>query len=145
MENLNIIDDFLSTFSTYLDSGFGLLGGDVHALSTILIGIDVTLAGLFWTLGGEDDVLAKFIRKILYIGAFAYIIGNYAALSTIIFKSFSQAGITAAGGSITADQLLKPGRLAGTGFTAAWPLLVQASKSLGFTNFFQNFLTIPCC
>jgi type IV secretion system protein TrbL len=109
MENLNIIDDFLSTFSTYLDSGFGLLGGDVHALSTILIGIDVTLAGLFWTLGGEDDVLAKFIRKILYIGAFAYIIGNYAALSTIIFKSFSQAGITAAGGSITADQLLKPG------------------------------------
>jgi type IV secretion system protein TrbL len=142
MENLNIIDDFLSTFSTYLDSGFGLLGGDVHALSTILIGIDVTLAGLFWALGGEDDVLAKFIRKILYIGAFAYIIGNYAALSTIIFKSFSQAGITAAGGSITADQLLKPGRLAGTGFTAAWPLLVQASKSLGFTNFFQNFLTI---
>ncbi|WP_068082237.1 P-type conjugative transfer protein TrbL [Novosphingobium rosa] len=142
MENLNIIDDFLSTFSTYLDSGFGLLGGDVHALSTILIGIDVTLAGLFWTLGGEDDVLAKFIRKILYIGAFAYIIGNYAALSTIIFKSFSQAGITAAGGSITADQLLKPGRLAGTGFTAAWPLLVQASKSLGIANFFQNFLTI---
>jgi type IV secretion system protein TrbL len=142
MENLNIIDDFLSTFSNYLDSGFGLLGGDVHALSTILIGIDVTLAGLFWTLGGEDDVLAKFIRKVLYIGAFAYIIGNYAALSTIIFKSFSQAGLTAAGGTITADQLLKPGRLAGTGFSAAWPLLVQASKSLGFANFFQNFLTI---
>jgi type IV secretion system protein TrbL len=142
MENLNIIDDFLSTFSTYLDSGFGLLGGDVHALSTILIGIDVTLAGLFWTLGGEDDVLAKFIRKVLYIGAFAYIIGNYAALSTIIFKSFSQAGLTAGGGTITADQLLKPGRLAGTGFSAAWPLLVQASKSLGIANFFQNFLTI---
>ncbi len=142
MENLNIIDDFLSTFSTYLDSGLGLLGGDVHALGSILIGIDVTLAGLFWTLGGEDDVLAKFIRKILYVGAFAYIIGNYAALSTIIFKSFSQAGLTAGGGTITADQLLKPGRLAGTGFTAAWPLLVQASKSLGFSNFFQNFLTI---
>ena len=142
MNNLNIIDDFLSGFSTYLDSGFGLLGGDVHALSTVLIGIDVTLAGLFWALGGEDDVLARFLRKILYVGAFAYIIGHFSALSTIIFKSFAQAGITAGGGTMAASDLLKPGKLAGTGFSAAWPLLNQASEMLGFTSFFDNFLTI---
>jgi type IV secretion system protein TrbL len=117
MNNLNIIDDFLSGFSAYLDSGFGLLGGDVHALSTVLIGIDVTLAGLFWALGGEDDVLA-FPAQDLYVGAFAYIIGHFSALSTIIFKSFAQAGITA-GGTMAASDLLKPGKLAGTGFSAA--------------------------
>jgi type IV secretion system protein TrbL len=40
------------------------------------------------------------------------------------------------------EDLLKPGRLAGTGFEAAWPLLDQASQMLGFTTFFDNFLTI---
>src|SRR3546814_6531842 len=34
------------------------------------------------------------------------------------------------------------GRLAGAGFEAAWPLLDQASDLMGFTSFFDNFLTI---
>src|SRR3546814_698310 len=42
----------------------------------------------------------------------------------------------------SSDLLLKPGKLAGTGFTAAWPLLDQASQMLGFTTFFDNFITI---
>src|SRR3546814_9279535 len=41
------------SFVAYIDSGFGLLGGDVGFLTTILIGIDITLAGLFWALGGD--------------------------------------------------------------------------------------------
>jgi type IV secretion system protein TrbL len=43
---------------------------------------------------------------------------------------------------MTAADLLKPGRLAGTGFSAAWPLLEQVKQYLGFTTFFDNFLTI---
>ena len=50
--------------------------------------------------------------------------------------------MTAGGGNLSADDLLKPGRLAGTGFEAAWPLLDQASDMAGFTSFFDNFLTI---
>ncbi|WP_454798649.1 P-type conjugative transfer protein TrbL [Novosphingobium lindaniclasticum] len=142
MDDLNIIDQFMTAFIRYIDSGFGLLGGDVRFLTATLIAIDVTLAGLFWSLAGEDNVLAKFIRKVLYVGAFAFIINSFSALADIIFHSFAQAGITAGGGSLTADDLLRPGRLAGTGFSAAWPLLEQASKLLGFTSFFKNFLTI---
>ena len=44
--------------------------------------------------------------------------------------------------TLAAADLLKPGRLAGTGFTAAWPLLDQVSQLMGFTSFFDNFLTI---
>lgn len=51
-------------------------------------------------------------------------------------------GLTAGGGTLSADDLLKPGKLAGIGFTAAWPLLDQVSKVMGFTTFFDNFLTI---
>lgn len=142
MNNLNIIDQFMQAFIRYIDSGFGLLGGDVSFLSRTLIALDITLAGLFWALGGEDNVLGRLIRKILYIGAFAFILNSFSTLSTIIFNSFAQAGLTAGGGTLSADDLLKPGRLAGTGFSAAWPLLQQVNQYLGFTTFFQNFLTI---
>lgn len=142
MGDLNVIDQFMAAFIRYIDSGFGLLGGDVSFLTRTLIALDITLAGLFWALGGEDNVLGRLIRKILYIGAFAFIINSFSTLSDIIFRSFAQAGLTAGGGTITAADLLKPGRLAGTGFSAAWPLLQQVNQYLGFTTFFDNFLTI---
>lgn len=142
MGDLNIIDQFMSDFTRYIDSGFGLLGGDVHFLTVTLIGIDMTLAGLFWALGGEDNVIAKLIKKVLYVGSFAYIINSYSTLADIIFRSFEQAGLTAGGSTISAADLLKPGKLAGTGFSAAWPLLQQTSQLMGFTSFFDNYLTI---
>ena len=142
MNNLNIIDSFMQTFMTYIDSGFGLLQGDVASLSSILIGIDITLAALFWAMDGDANVLARLIKKVLYVGAFAYIITNFALLSTIIFSSFTDLGLKAGGSSMTAADLLRPGHLAGTGFTAAYPLLQQAGKLLGFTTVFTNLVTI---
>lgn len=142
MNDLNVIDSFMQTFIRYIDSGFGLLGGDVGFLTATLIGIDITLAGLFWAMGGEQDVMGRFLKKILYIGAFAFILNSFSTLADIIFRSFAAAGITAGGGTISADDLLRPGRLAGTGYTAAWPLLEQVSNLMGFTTFFDNFLTI---
>ena len=67
------------------------------ALTSVLIGIDITLAGLFWALGGEQDVMAKFLRKILYVGAFAFILGSFSTLADVIFRSFAAAGVTTTG------------------------------------------------
>lgn len=142
MDDLNVIDRFLAAFIRYIDSGFGLLGPDVAFLTTVLVGIDITLAGLFWALGGEDDVIGRLIRKILYVGAFALILGSFPMLADIIFRSFTGLGLTAGGSTMTAADLLRPGHLAGTGFEAAWPLLEQAGEMLGFTTFFDNFVTI---
>jgi type IV secretion system protein TrbL len=142
LDDLNVIDRFLDAFIRYIDSGFGLLGGDVGFLTTVLIGIDITLAGLFWALGGEDDVLGKLIKKILYVGAFALIINSFSTLADIIFRSFAGLGLEAGGGTISASDLLKPGRLAGIGFEAAAPLLNQVSEMMGPVAFFDNFLTI---
>lgn len=68
MDNINVIDRFTTTFIRYIDSGFGLLDNEVAFLVSILIAIDITLAGLFWALSGEPNVIAKFIRKVLYVG-----------------------------------------------------------------------------
>ncbi len=142
MQDLNVIDQFMQAFIAYIDSGFGLLGGDVGFLTTILIGIDITLAGLFWALGGEQDVIGKFLKKILYVGAFALILNSFPLLSDIIFRSFAGLGLTAGGSAIGPEDLLMPGRLAGTGFEAAWPLLEQAKELVGPIDFFDNFVEI---
>ena len=145
MNDLNVIDRFLEVFVRYIDSGFGLLGGDVAFLTTVLIGIDITLAGLFWAMEPNDNVLGRLLKKILYVGAFALILGSFQTLSEVIFRSFAGLGLTAGGGTLTAETLLQPGRLAGTGFAAAQPLLDQVADMMGPVGFFENFLTIAVC
>jgi type IV secretion system protein TrbL len=63
MGDLNVIDRFMAAFIRYIDSGFGLLGGDVAFLTTVLVGIDITLAGLFWAMGGETTSSAGSSRR----------------------------------------------------------------------------------
>jgi type IV secretion system protein TrbL len=138
MNDLGVIDHFLSVFSTYIDSGFGLLGREVSYLSATLVAIDITLAGLFWAMGGTDDVLAKLIKKTLYVGAFAFIITNFGMLSQIIFRSFAGLGLLASGTSLTPSQLLQPGRVASVGVDAGQPILKQIGDLAGFPGVFLN-------
>ena len=142
MDNLNIIDKFTETFVHYIDSGFGLLSGDVSFLTTTLVSIDVIMAGLFWALMDEDNVIGQMIRKILYVGFFALLLNNFSSLANIIFSSFAGLGLKASGSSITATDLMRPGFVAATGFTASHPLLDQAGSLMGFTSFFDNVVTI---
>ena len=142
MNDFNVIDSFLQTFIQYIDSGFGLLSGSVAGLASILVAIDITLAAVFWLLDGEANVMARLIKKVLYVGAFAFIINNFSSLATIVFNSFSQLGLRASANNLSAQDLLRPGKLAGTGFQAAWPLLQEAGKLMGFTSFFNHVVTI---
>ena len=142
MNDFNVIDSFLQTFIQYIDSGFGLLSGSVAGLASILVAIDITLAAVFWLLDGEANVMARLIKKVLYVGAFAFIINNFSSLATIVYNSFSQLGLQASANNLSAQDLLRPGKLAGTGFQAAWPLLQEAGKLMGFTSFFNHVVTI---
>ena len=141
MNDLSVIDQFLNVFSRYIDSGFGLLRGEVAFLTGALVAIDMTLAGLFWAMGGEE-VIAKLIKKTLYVGAFAYIIGNFNTLASIIFRSFAGLGLIASGSGMSQAQLLQPGRLAAVGVTAGQPILQQIGQLSGFTNVFLNLDSI---
>ena len=60
----------------------------------------------------------------------------------VVFNSFSSLGLHATANSLTAADLLRPGKLASTGYQAAYPLLQQAGKLIGFTTFFNNVVTI---
>ncbi|WP_298438795.1 P-type conjugative transfer protein TrbL [Ottowia sp.] len=146
MNDVSVIDHFLDVFSRYIDSGFGLLHGEVAFLTATLIVIDMTLAGLFWAMGhatGQgEDVIAKLIRKVLYVGAFAYIIGNFNMLASVVFRSFAGLGLTASGSTLSMGSFLQPGRLAKAGIDAAAPILAQIQEMAGFPEVFINIAPI---
>ncbi|WP_282875665.1 P-type conjugative transfer protein TrbL [Pseudomonas peli] len=141
MNDVSVIDRFLEVFGLYIDSGFGLLGGEVAFLTLTLVAIDMTLAGLFWAMGGED-VSSKLIRKILYVGAFAFIIGKFNSLAKIVFNSFAGLGLLASGSALGHTEFLQPGRLASLGIEASRPLLDQISSLGGFPEVFSNLDSI---
>jgi type IV secretion system protein TrbL len=95
MQGTGVIDHFLEVFTRYIDSGFGLLRGEVAFIATTLIVIDVTLAALFWSWGADDDIIARLVKKTLFVGVFAYIIGNWNNLARIVFESFAGLGLKA--------------------------------------------------
>ena len=141
MGGTGVIDGFLDTFARYIDSGFGLIHGDVGFLAGALIVIDVTLAFLFWTWGEGEDIIARLVRKTIQVGFFAFLIGNWNGLAKIIYLSFSGLGLKAAG-SGTASDLLHPGRIAQIGIDAGQPLLDQAATLGGFPGIVVNFVQI---
>src|SRR5216683_4030642 len=140
--NTGVIDRFTEVFTRYIDSGFGLLGGEVAFLASTLIVIDITLAGLFWAWGADEDVLAHLVKKTLYVGFFAFLIGNFNSLAKIVFNSFSGIGLKATGSSLSVSQFLQPGRLAQVGIDAGKPILDAAGQLTGYVSFFLNFIQI---
>ena len=106
--------------------------GDVRWLADV-IAIDTTLAGLFRAMASDEDVIARLIRKTLYIGVFAFIIGDYNNLAQIIYNSFAGLGIEAGGGTMSARPI---------GIDAGKPILTAISGMMGFTGVFANLVQI---
>lgn len=136
-----MIDQFTDVFSRYIDTGFGLLRGEVGFLTATLVVIDMTLAGLFWAMDNEE-VIAKLIKKTLYVGTFAFILSNFDQLSKILFQSFAGLGLMATGSTLTQAQFLQPGHVAGVGVLAGQALMKQIGQLSGFPDVFLNLDTI---
>ena len=144
MGGTGVIDTFLGVFTSYIDSGFGLLGGEVAFIASTLIVMDVTLAALFWAWGADDDIIARLVKKTLFVGVFAWLISNWNGLAAIVFDSFAGLGLLASGTGFSPADLLRPGRVAQTGLDAGRPLLESTADLMGFVAFFENFIQIAC-
>ena len=142
MGGTGVIDRFLEVFTRYIDSGFGLLNGEVAFLATTLAAIDITLAAIFWSWGGDEDIIARLAKKTLFVGVFAYLIGNWNNLARIVFESFAGLGLKASGTGMSTADLLSPGRVAQVGIDAGRPILDSISGLMGYISFFENFVQI---
>ena len=142
MGGTGVIDRFLEVFTRYIDSGFGLLNSEVAFLATTLVAIDITLAAIFWSWGGDEDIIARLAKKTLFVGVFAYLIGNWNSLARIVFESFAGLGLKASGTGLSTADLLSPGRIAQVGIDAGRPILDSISGLMGYISFFENFVQI---
>jgi type IV secretion system protein TrbL len=142
MGGTGVIDRFLEVFTRYIDSGFGLLSGEVAFLATTLAAIDITLAAIFWSWAADEDIIARLAKKTLFVGVFAYLISNWNNLARIIFESFSGLGLKASGSSMSASDFVSPGRVAQVGIEAGRPILDSISGLMGYISFFENFVQI---
>jgi type IV secretion system protein TrbL len=113
-DDIAVIDRFLDIFSRYIDSGFGLIAGDVGFLVKVFIGIGAVLVALAWA-AEEDEVLQAFARKVPYVGFFAFILNNWNTLAQAIFNSFAALGLKSGGLVIELRRFLRSGKLAEAG------------------------------
>ena len=76
----DLINDVANQYINAINSGFGLIKGDVTWLLNVLIILSIMWSAALWALS-DDHVIAQFARKIVYIGFFAWIIQNWQTLT----------------------------------------------------------------
>ncbi len=97
---------------------------------------------MFWSWGADEDILARLVKKTLFVGVFAFLIGNWNTLARIIFESFAALGLKASGTGLSSADFLRPGKIAQVGIDAGRPILDSISGLVGYVSFFENFVQI---
>ena len=134
------INAFLDQFLGVIDSGFGLIEGDVSFVLSALIVISITLAGAQWALAQEAP-MGPFFRKVLFVGLFAFLINNWNALASAINESGAMLGLRAGGGTLSLPDLHNPGRIAGIG-VELFGKTADLSEGLNIITDFVALITI---
>ena len=118
-------NELMVVFSNTISAGFDALQGSVNGVFGLLIVLVVALTGIQWALSPNREVLASGFGKVLLIGAFAWLINDWQALSETIWAGFIELGLTAGGGSLSRSDFLNPGAILAQG----WEIV----KALGET------------
>jgi len=134
------LNSFLDQFLALADSGFGLIQGDVSYVLNALIIISITLAGAQWALAGEAP-MAPFFRKVLFVGLFAFLVNNWATLSSVIVRSGAQLGLNAGGNGMSMADLHNPGRVGQIGVELFGRTTIMA-EGLNIITDFVPLITI---
>ena len=134
----DLLNDVANRYINAINSGFGLIKGDVAFVLNVLIILSVTWSAILWTLS-DDHVIAQFARKIVYIGIFAWIVQNWQLLTDKLANSFIDLGLKAGGFDTPMYYTSQPGNIAYLGYTTAQPLMDQITRLCGPVAFFKNF------
>lgn len=109
-------NSLMAVFSNTVSAGFSALQGPVNGVFGLMIALVVALTGIQWALSSNRDVLASGFGKVLLIGAFAWLINDWQALSETIYAGFLELGLTAGGGTLNREDFLNPGAVLAEGW-----------------------------
>src|SRR5450432_4091558 len=113
----------LDAFLTVFNGGWSALQPKAMSLLGILVGIELTLSGLWWAMSG-DDAVKGLIQKLLMIGIFFFFIQQWQLVTTTTMQSFARIGATAGGASNSPGSLAlnDPSSIVAEGLNAIQPL-----------------------
>lgn len=109
-------NELMAVFSNTVSEGFSALQGPVNGVFGLLIALMVALTGIQWALSPGREILASAFGKILLIGAFAWLINDWQALSETLYAGFLELGLIAGGGDLSRADFLNPGAILGEGW-----------------------------
>lgn len=134
----DLLNDVANQYINAINNGFGLIKGDVTWILNVLIVLSIMWSAVLWALS-DEQVMAQFARKVVYIGFFAWIIENWQTLTDTVASSFMNLGLEAGGFSGASFYTQQPGNIAFLGYTTAQPLIDQIGRLSGPVAFFKNF------
>jgi type IV secretion system protein TrbL len=134
------LNDFLTRFLGVADAGFTLIGGDVGFVLNALIVVSIALAGAQWALGQEAPVAPMF-RKVLCVGFFAFLVNNWASLTTAVNQTGALLGLKAGGGAMSLADFHNPGAIAATG-AALFGRTLALTDGMNILTDFASMITI---
>src|SRR3984893_15280119 len=91
-----ILTTLLNAFLAVFSSGPGHLAPAAARLLFLMAGIELTLAGVWWVLKGEN-VLVGLMQKTLLLCLFSFFVANWTTLINAVLDGFIWAGFTAGG------------------------------------------------
>lgn len=117
--------------ATLLKPALGLLG--------ILSIITITWHALMWSFDESGNALKEFIRKVIFIGAFIFIVKSFPWLVKSVISGFTWVGNTAGSPSSTSI-IYDPTAIMTQGFKVCYNLTVEMANSGGWTEL-SHFIT----
>jgi type IV secretion system protein TrbL len=138
------LDLFLNNFRSQVDSGFGLISGDVQTVLASLVVISIVTTAILWAIDENQNVLASLVRKVLLIGFFAWLVTQWHSLSQIVVEGFASLGLKAGGGAMSlGDFLNSPSKIVMKGIEVCIGLLDYIQKlAPGPVEFFAHITAI---
>ena len=123
-----ILTSLLNAFLAVFSGGPGQLAPAAARLLFLIGAIELTFAGLWWALKGEN-VLVGLIQKMLLIGLFAFFVTSWPTLINGVLDGFVWSGFTAAGSNPTAGAAIikDPSSIITQAFVSTQPIADQIS------------------
>lgn len=109
-------NELMAVFSDTVSAGFSALQAPVNGVFGLMIVLVTALTGIQWALSSNREVLASGFGKVLLIGAFAWLINDWQALSETFYAGFLELGLTAGGGDLSRADFLNPGAILAEGW-----------------------------
>src|ERR1019366_2584492 len=123
-----ILTTLLNAFLGVFSAGPGHLASAAARLLFLLGGIELTLAGLWWVMKGEN-VAVGLLQKTLLICLFGFFVSSWPTLINAVLNGFVWSGFTAAGTSAAAGAALvkDPSAIISQAFLVTQPIATEIS------------------